>query len=78
MVVTNVGGLKQAIGDSGTGLVAEKPDPDCVADEIRRFFSDDNIKTLCISSIKAEKDRLSWKSFSRKLLEFTDNLYKNP
>jgi glycosyltransferase involved in cell wall biosynthesis len=78
MVVTDVGGLKQAIGDSGTGLVAEKPDPDCVADEIRRFFSDDNIKTLCISSIKAEKDRLSWKSFSRKLLEFTDNLYKNP
>ena len=78
MVVTDVGGLKQAIGDSGTGLVAERPDPDCIADEIRRFFSDDNIKTLCISSIKAEKDRLSWKSFSRKLLEFTDNLYKNP
>ncbi len=77
MVVTDVGGLKQSVGDTGTGLVAERPDPDCVVEEIRRFFSDENIRTLCISSIKAEKDRLSWKSFSRKLLDFTDNLYKN-
>lgn len=76
MVVTDVGGLKQSIGDSGTGLVAEKPDPDLVAAEIKRFFSDKNIQTLCVNSIKAEKERLSWKTFAKKLLEFSDNLYK--
>ena len=76
MVVTDVGGLKQAVGDSGTGLVAEKPDPDLVAAEIRRFFSDGNLRTLCVNSIKVEKERLSWKSFARKLIEFSDNLYK--
>ena len=76
MIVTDVGGLKQAVGDSGTGLVAPRPDPESVAGEIRKYFSDDNIKALCINSIRAEKERLSWKTFSRRLLEFTDNLYK--
>ncbi len=76
MVVTDVGGLRQAIGDSGTGLVARKADPDSIAKEIMTFFSDENLRTLCINSIRAEKERLSWKTFGRKLLEFTDNLYK--
>ena len=76
MVVTEVGGLKQAIGDSGTGLVARKADPDSIAGEITAYFSDPNLRTLCVSSIRAEKERLSWKSLGRRLLEFSDNLYK--
>ena len=77
MVVTDVGGLKQSVGDSGTGLVAERPDPECVAGEIMRFFSDENLRTLCVNSIKVEKDRLSWKTFTKRLLDFSDNLYKS-
>lgn len=76
MVVTDVGGLRQSIGDCGTGLVAPKADADCVVREIRTYFSDDNLKTLCVNSIRAEKDRLSWRTFSKRLLEFSDNLYK--
>lgn len=76
MVVTDVGGLRQSIGDFGTGLVAPKADADCVVREIRTYFSDANLKTLCVNSIKAEKDRLSWRTFSKRLLEFSDNLYK--
>ncbi len=76
MVVTDVGGLKQAVGDSGTGLVAARPDADLIADEVRKYFSDSNIRTLCVNSMKAEKERLSWKSFSKKLIDFSDNLYK--
>lgn len=77
MVVTDVGGLRQSIGDCGTGLVAPKADADCVVREIRTYFSDANLKTLCVNSIRAEKDRLSWRTFSKRLLEFSDNLYKN-
>ena len=77
LVVTDVGGLRQSVGDSGTGLVAEKPEPHLIAGEIRRFFADDNLRTLCVNSIKAEKERLSWKTFAKKLLEFSDNLYKH-
>jgi len=76
MVVTDVGGLRQSIGDCGTGLVAQEVDPDCIAKEIQTYFSDSNLKILCINSIRAEKERLSWKSFSRKLLDFSDNLYR--
>lgn len=77
MVVTDVGGLRQSIGDSGTGLVADRPDAECIAKEIRTFFSDENIRTLCVNSIRAEKERLSWKTFCRRLIDFSDNLYKN-
>ncbi len=76
MVVTDTGGLRQAIGDSGTGLVAERADADCIVKEIRTYFSDVNIRTLCVNSIRAEKERLSWKTFCRKLVDFSDNLYK--
>lgn len=76
MVVTDVGGLRQSIGDCGTGLVAPKADADCVVREIRNYFSDANLQTLCVNSIRAEKDRLSWRTFSKRLLEFSDNLYK--
>ena len=74
LVVTDVGGLKQAVGDSGTGLVAEKPDEESILEKIRQFFGDENLRTLCVNSIRAEKERLSWKSFCRKLLEYSDNL----
>ncbi len=76
MVVTDVGGLRQSIGDCGTGLVAQKADVDCIVREIRTYFSDPNIKTLCVNSIRSEKERLSWKTFSKRMLEFSDNLYK--
>ena len=68
--------LRQAIGDCGTGLVAPKADAGSIVREIRTYFSDTNIKTLCISSIRAEKERLSWKTFCKRMLEFSDNLYK--
>ncbi len=76
MVVTDVGGLRQSIGDCGTGLVAPTADAASIEKEILAYFSNENIKTLCINSIRAEKERLSWKSFSRRLLDFSDNLYK--
>lgn len=75
MVVTDVGGLKQAVGDSGTGLVAKEPDEESVLEKIKEYFADENVRTLCVNSIRAEKERLSWKSFCRKLLDFADNSY---
>lgn len=76
MVVTDVGGLRQSIGDCGTGLVADKADADSIAKEIRTYFSDENLRALCVNSIRAEKERLSWRTFGKRLLEFADNLYK--
>ena len=74
MIVTDVGGLKETIGDRGTGLVAPEGTPECICQEILRYFSDPAIKENCISNIRIEKERLSWKSFARTLEEFIERI----
>ncbi len=74
MVVTNVGGLKETIGDRGTGLVVEEASPEAVRAAIEQYFSDPQLEKDCISNIRKEKERLSWSAFARKLLEFADKL----
>ena len=74
MIVTNVGGLKETIGDRGTGIVSDRGTPEAIYQEIIRYFSDPQIKERCIECIRSEKERLSWKTFAHKLLEFTEGL----
>ncbi|MBP5566605.1 MAG: glycosyltransferase [Bacteroidales bacterium] len=74
MIVTAVGGLKETIGDTGTGLVADKPSPAAVAGKITEFFGDDSIRRNCVESIRRESERLSWKRFSEELLNFAAEL----
>jgi len=74
MVVTDVGGLRQAVGDTGIGLVAAQPDPDSILAEIRAFFDNGNLRILCQNACKAEKERLSWHAFSSAMLDFTDKM----
>lgn len=74
MVVTDVGGLKEAIGETGTGLVASDPRPATVRAEIERFFATPGLQENCIENIKHEKQRLSWPNFCEKLLAFAGEL----
>lgn len=74
MIVTAVGGLKETIGDRGTGLVAEECTPEAIYEEILKFFEDPRINEECIKNIRDEKERLSWKTFARKLTEFIGEL----
>ena len=72
MVVTDTGGLKETIGDRGTGLVAAAAEPELVRAEIERFFGDPALQTSCVEAIRSEKERLSWSGFCRDLLKFAD------
>ena len=74
MIVTDVGGLKETIGDRGTGLVADEGTPEAICNEIKKYFADPQIKEDCIKNIRVEKDRLSWNTFARKLTEFIGQL----
>ena len=74
MIVTDVGGLKETIGDTGTGLVSPEISPEAICKEILRFFSNPAIKERCISNIRIEKERLSWKTFACRLTEFVRQL----
>ena len=74
MIVTDVGGLKETIGDRGTGIVAPVGTPEAIAKEIENYFSDPKIAENCIINIRKEKERLSWKTFAHKLIDFVGQL----
>jgi len=74
MIVTDVGGLKETIGDRGTGLVSPEGTPEAICKEILRFFSSPSINKECIRNIRLEKERLSWATFADKLITFIDSL----
>ena len=74
MIVTDVGGLKETIGDRGTGIVAEEGTPDAIEKEITRYFADPQLKEDCIENIRKEKQRLSWNTFARQLTTFIGQL----
>ncbi|MGM9767777.1 MAG: glycosyltransferase [Candidatus Cryptobacteroides sp.] len=74
MIVTAVGGLKETIGDTGTGIVAPDVSAECIRTEIGRYFRDPSIRESCISHIREEKQRLSWGNFSRDLTGFAEKL----
>lgn len=74
MIVTDVGGLKETVGESGTGLVAPDCTPESVGNEIRRYFADPALQDECIRNMRAEKERLSWGGFCKKLTDFAVQL----
>ena len=74
MIVTDVGGLKETIGDRGTGLVAAEGTPEDIRSETDKYFSNPSIAEDCIKNIRMEKERLSWKGFAERLIEFIDKL----
>jgi len=74
MIVTDVGGLKETIGERGTGLVAPSAEPESIKNEIERFFQYSGIKDECIKNIRSEKERLSWGSFSGSIIKFAQQL----
>ena len=76
MIVTDVGGLKETVGDTGTGIVAPECTPQAIMHEIERYFAEPQLKQSFITNIRKEKERLSWKSFSEQLIEFINQIRK--
>ena len=74
MIVTDVGGLRGTIGDSGTGIVVPEPSEEDVREGILRYFQDPSLREGCIRAIRREKERLSWSRFCEDLIGFADTL----
>ena len=74
MIVTDVGGLKETIGDRGTGRVVSEGTPEAIAQAIENYFENPDIKEEYVKNIRSEKERLSWKGFSERLIEFIGQL----
>ena len=74
MIVTDVGGLKETIGDRGTGIVAPDSTPECIANQINRFFAEPELRDEMVENIKKEKERLGWPAFCRDLVSFIESI----
>ena len=74
MITTSVGGLKEMIGDRGTGIVTSGVNPEEIRKEILRYFSDPSIRPACVEAIREEKKRLGWQSFADSLTAFAKTL----
>ena len=74
MIVTDVGGLRETIGNRGTGIVAAEVTPECIRTEILNYFSAPAIRQYCVENIRAEKERLSWSRFCEELTRFAQTL----
>lgn len=74
MLVTDVGGLRETIHDSGTGLLAKDISAEAIRDGIEHYFADPKIGEHCRECIRKEKERLSWSSFAARLLDFAKTL----
>ncbi len=68
MIATRVGGLPEAVPEGKTGFLCE-PEPVSVAAAILRFFEPDSIPDL-EQHLEAERQKYSWDTFARSLLEF--------
>lgn len=74
MVVTDVGGLKETIGDKGTGIVCAECTPECVAEAIKGYFARPETRADMVDNIRKENERLSWNRFCKDLVGFIDSL----
>lgn len=74
MIVTDTGGLKETIGDRGTGLVAPEISPEAIRQEILKYFGNPGIRENCIQNIRKVKKELSWETFCSGLLDFSKTL----
>jgi len=74
MITTDTGGLKESIGDRGTGIVVERPDPALISEATKRYFSEPELVESMKENILKEKQRLSWETFCDRLIEFYKTL----
>ena len=73
MIVTNVGGLAKMVIDNKTGLIAD-PNPESIAEHILEYF---NIgEQYFIPNLQIEKNKLSWDSFSKSVLNLYNDIQK--
>ncbi len=74
LIVTDVGGLKDTIGERGTGIVAPEATPGAIRQEILRYFGDPALRESCRKAIGEERERLSWSRFCAALTDFAATL----
>ncbi|MFC2150700.1 glycosyltransferase family 4 protein, partial [Calditrichota bacterium] len=73
VIATNVGGLPEVVDEGSTGWLVNPGDPTGLAKAINSFFTELG-KPDCQQGIAQIKQRLSWESYLKQLVEFIQQL----
>lgn len=84
LITTGAGGLRETVGDRGTGMIVNRADPEDFAAAIRLYFGDisapdgslggEALQETLKRNIVLEKERLSWSNFCSRLIAFSQSL----
>lgn len=74
MIVSNVGGLRETIGERGKGIVCSEYSPQAFAANIREFFEKPELGESCRQAIREFNSTHSWENFCTKLLNFVNSI----
>jgi glycosyltransferase involved in cell wall biosynthesis len=76
IIATNVGGLKEIIGEDKLGIIVAEPKVDLLQAALVRFF-EENLSGKFKQNIKAEKKNNSWSKFAESLVLFAETCSRN-
>lgn len=74
MLVTPVGGLKETIADTGTGLLSKDCSWQAVREGIENFFADNSLRGECEQNISMIRAKLSWTNFAKELYDYMETI----
>lgn len=69
VVVSDVGGLDEAVEHGKTGLLVPPRDPQALADAIIQLLVDPDLKMIMQKNVKRKAEELSWSSVAKKTME---------
>ncbi|MCX6148731.1 MAG: glycosyltransferase [Candidatus Kapabacteria bacterium] len=73
IISTDVGGLREMIGDFNTGLMVESPNSELIANAINEYFSSGKIEEYKQNILKY-KSLANWKNLAREIIDFSLSL----
>ncbi|MCE5338469.1 MAG: glycosyltransferase family 4 protein [Methanomicrobiaceae archaeon] len=77
VVVSDVGGLGEAVEHGKTGLLVPPRDPQALADAIIQLLVDSDLRVTMEENVKAKAEELSWDSIAKKTMEIYKDISKN-
>lgn len=74
VIVSDVGGLDEAVEHGKTGLLVPPSDPKALADAIIQLLANPDVRTKMETNVKKKAEELSWESVAKKTMRIYEKL----
>ena len=77
VVVSDVGGLNEAVEHGKTGLLVPPRDPQALADAIIRLLKDPELRAMMGKNVNRKAEELSWDNIAKKTMDVYEKVIKS-